>query len=236
MERMRTVDPYPSLPDGVCVAELWRRLVAGLINLVVGVAVVAGAGFSMFKLRRWLGPPLRPVQRRVAAWGEGVHSSPGKLRLGPRMLLEVVGLTFELDLINRRSLGTRVMRIRRADARTGGPVSARSVLVRNLAQRATRPVLGRLTSRVMKRYAERMQALQPELKELQRAHRDDKAAQQEALMRFYREHNVNPLSSCLPTLVISVIAPWVPALLSPWRQNLPDRLAGIIWVVDNPPS
>jgi membrane protein insertase Oxa1/YidC/SpoIIIJ len=97
-------------------------------------------------------------------------------------------------------------------------------------------VLGRLASRVMKRYAERMQALQPELKELQRAHRDDKAAQQEALMRFYREHNVNPLSSCLPTLVISVIAPWVPALLSPWRQNLPDRLAGIIWVVDNPPS
>jgi hypothetical protein len=232
---MRTADQYPSLPDGARVAETWRRLVAGLINLIVGVASLAGAGLSMYKLRRWLGPPLRPVQKRFAVWAEerDFGRSPLKLTLRTRMLFEVVGLTLELGSINRRSLGARVMRIRRADTRTGGPVSVRSGLIRNLARRASGAVLARLASRATKRYTERMQALQPQLKELQRAHRDDKAAQQEALMRFYREHNVNPLGSCLPTLVIAVIAPWVPAVLSPRRRNLPDRLAGIVWVIED---
>jgi membrane protein insertase Oxa1/YidC/SpoIIIJ len=78
-----------------------------------------------------------------------------------------------------------------------------------------------------------MQALQAELKELRRAHSDDKTAQQETLMQFYEEHKVNPLGSCLPMLMISFVVPGVPALLSPRRQNLPDRLAGIVWVVED---
>ena len=81
------------------------------------------------------------------------------------------------------------------DVHSGGPVSARSALVRHLAQRAIRAGLGALARPMTKRSNERLQALQPELKELQRAHADDKEAQQEALMRFYRDHNVNPLRS-----------------------------------------
>lgn len=235
---MRIAEQDPSWPTGVRVAETWRRLVAGLINLVVGVAIAAVAGFSMYKLRRWLGPLLRPVGRRVATWGErNFEGSDGKLPLRAQMmLLEVVGLTMELDRINRRSLGARVMRIRHADARAGGPVSARSVLIRHFAQRASGAVLGPLVSRATRRYSEQMEALEPELKRLQRAHSDDKAAQQKALMRFYQEHKVNPLRSCLPPLVISVCAQRLPVLLSPRRQNLPDRLAGIVWVVEDQQS
>src|SRR5450755_2966035 len=43
-----------------------------------------------------------------------------------------------------------------------------------------------------------LQRLQPELKALQAKYKDDKQRQQQELMKFYRENNVNPLGSCLP--------------------------------------
>jgi YidC/Oxa1 family membrane protein insertase len=43
-----------------------------------------------------------------------------------------------------------------------------------------------------------LQRLQPELKKLQAKYKDDKQRQQQELMKFYRENNVNPMASCLP--------------------------------------
>ena len=43
-----------------------------------------------------------------------------------------------------------------------------------------------------------MQRLQPQLKAIQSKYKDDKQRQQQELMKFYRENNVNPLGSCLP--------------------------------------
>jgi YidC/Oxa1 family membrane protein insertase len=43
-----------------------------------------------------------------------------------------------------------------------------------------------------------MQRIQPEIKKLQAQYKDDKQKQNEALMEFYKENNVNPLSGCLP--------------------------------------
>lgn len=45
-----------------------------------------------------------------------------------------------------------------------------------------------------------MQALQPEIKAIQAQHQGDRAAQQAAVMEFYRERKVNPFGSCLPML------------------------------------
>ena len=48
-----------------------------------------------------------------------------------------------------------------------------------------------------------MQNLQrhaPQMKELQKKYKTDKKRQQEELMKFYRENNINPASSCLPLL------------------------------------
>jgi YidC/Oxa1 family membrane protein insertase len=48
-----------------------------------------------------------------------------------------------------------------------------------------------------------MQNLQrhaPEMKEIQRKYKADKKRQQEELMKFYRENNINPAASCLPLL------------------------------------
>jgi YidC/Oxa1 family membrane protein insertase len=43
-----------------------------------------------------------------------------------------------------------------------------------------------------------LQRLQPELKALQAKYKEDKQRQQQELMKFYKENNVNPLGSCLP--------------------------------------
>jgi len=45
---------------------------------------------------------------------------------------------------------------------------------------------------------QRLQRLQPEMKALQQKYKDDKQRQQQELMKFYRENQVNPFASCLP--------------------------------------
>jgi YidC/Oxa1 family membrane protein insertase len=45
-----------------------------------------------------------------------------------------------------------------------------------------------------------MQALQPQIKELQEKFKNDKQRMQQEMMRFYKENKVNPLASCLPLL------------------------------------
>lgn len=48
-----------------------------------------------------------------------------------------------------------------------------------------------------------MQSLQmhaPEMKEIQKRYKHDKQRQQQELMRFYKENNINPMASCLPML------------------------------------
>jgi YidC/Oxa1 family membrane protein insertase len=46
-----------------------------------------------------------------------------------------------------------------------------------------------------------MQRLAPEMKRIQERYKDDKQRQQQELMKFYQEHGVNPLGSCLPLVL-----------------------------------
>ena len=45
---------------------------------------------------------------------------------------------------------------------------------------------------------QRLQALAPAMKAIQQKYKNDKRRQQEEIMRFYQENQVNPLASCLP--------------------------------------
>ena len=45
-----------------------------------------------------------------------------------------------------------------------------------------------------------MVRIAPQLKEVQTKYKDDKARQQQEVMKFYAEHKVNPFASCLPLL------------------------------------
>jgi YidC/Oxa1 family membrane protein insertase len=46
-----------------------------------------------------------------------------------------------------------------------------------------------------------LQRLQPEIKKLQARYKDDRQRMNQEMMKFYQEHKVNPLSSCLPVLL-----------------------------------
>src|SRR5438874_7222360 len=46
-----------------------------------------------------------------------------------------------------------------------------------------------------------LQRLQPEMKKIQERFKEDKQRMQQELMKFYQEHNFNPLSSCLPLVL-----------------------------------
>jgi YidC/Oxa1 family membrane protein insertase len=45
---------------------------------------------------------------------------------------------------------------------------------------------------------QKLQAVAPQLKEIQNKYKEDKQRQQQEIMKFYRENEVNPFSSCLP--------------------------------------
>src|SRR4051812_31972649 len=46
-----------------------------------------------------------------------------------------------------------------------------------------------------------MQRLQPEMKRLQAKHKDDRQKLNEEMLKFYKEHGINPVSGCLPLLL-----------------------------------
>jgi YidC/Oxa1 family membrane protein insertase len=46
-----------------------------------------------------------------------------------------------------------------------------------------------------------LQRFAPQMKEIQKKYKNDKQKQNEELMKFYRENNINPAASCLPMLL-----------------------------------
>jgi hypothetical protein len=51
-------------------------------------------------------------------------------------------------------------------------------------------------------------------------------------MESYKRERVNPLSSCVPT-VIAAAARQLPAIWSSLNQTVPERLAGIVVIRDD---
>src|ERR1700755_356428 len=45
-----------------------------------------------------------------------------------------------------------------------------------------------------------LQALQPQIKEIQAKYKNDKQRMQQEMMRFYQENKVNPFASCIPLI------------------------------------
>jgi YidC/Oxa1 family membrane protein insertase len=63
-----------------------------------------------------------------------------------------------------------------------------------------RAILVPLTYRQLKSMQE-MQRLAPEINKLKEKYKEDKQRQQQEIMKFYKEHKINPLASCLPLLL-----------------------------------
>lgn len=76
-----------------------------------------------------------------------------------------------------------------------------------------------------------MNALQPKLNEIREKYKDNKEGQAKAMMELYREHKINPLSSCLPLLIQ---LPILIALYQVFDKALKGNLAGLYNFVANP--
>lgn len=76
-----------------------------------------------------------------------------------------------------------------------------------------------------------MNDLQPKLNEVREKHKGNKEAEAKAMMELYKEHKINPLSSCLPLLIQ---LPILIALYFVFTQALGNEL-GTLWsFVKNP--
>jgi YidC/Oxa1 family membrane protein insertase len=66
-----------------------------------------------------------------------------------------------------------------------------------------------------------LQALQPQMKEIQEKYKNDKQRMQQEMMRFYKENKVNPFASCIPLLAQ---LPVFITLFYTLRHELPDDI------------
>jgi len=68
-----------------------------------------------------------------------------------------------------------------------------------------------------------LQALQPQIKELQAKYKNDKQRMQQEMMRFYKENKVNPFASCIP--LIAQLPVFI-TLFYVLRHELPEDICG----------
>jgi len=66
-----------------------------------------------------------------------------------------------------------------------------------------------------------LQDLQPKIDELKEKYKDDKVALSQATMDLYKEHKINPFSSCLPLLIQF---PFLIAVFQVFRDGINDKL------------
>jgi hypothetical protein len=156
------------------IAPLSRRLGALAIDALVGLAVVAGIVAAIVALARPWRKPQPDLQKMRRFWKQPWMQGLGVVR--------IVGFR------NVRSPGQRLMGIRRADARSGGPVSVPGAIVGEWSSSMMRTLLTQLVDPVQRRGETRLGALQPQLTAIQQQHRDDKQTLQRAMMEFYKEH------------------------------------------------
>lgn len=78
---------------------------------------------------------------------------------------------------------------------------------------------------------QKMSALQPKLNDLREQHKENREAQAKAMMELYKEHKINPLSSCLPLLVQ---LPILIALYQVFSKALKGNLDGLYSFVARP--
>lgn len=218
-------------------ASSLRRFVASLIDVLVGIlALVAmvGAGIGVFRVAR-----KRRVNSRLF---RGLAAGSAKIRdhcqsRRVQFVLRAVAFAGSILTKQRRSPGSRILGLRRVDARTGAEVSRRQEMIRAGTRQAWRMLCQRLVRSPKPRHVSEQEKLKSEVQAAQRRYADDQDAFQREVMRVYRENKVAPTRvSFLPVLarLLAIAAIDLPAFWSPLKQSLLDRLAGTVVALDRP--
>jgi hypothetical protein len=220
------------------IASLRRQFAAGLIDVisVVGPLVMLVGG-GVWAYSRFgpgsSGSDDAPTCTNGSCGGKAVSKTNVYALTGAAHAAGVV-------MRNSRGPGARIMRIRRVDGRTGGPVTIRSAIVSGAAGTGWSWLVRRTFAPQRRRASEQAKAklavVEEELNELRRRYADDPETLQRELTSVYKRVGTNPLSAAMPfgprSLLAQSLVSHLPKLLSPRNQSVPDWLAGIVTVVE----
>ena len=219
-------------PGGLEIASLRRRFAASLIDAGVFLLPMAleGGGAAWLYMAY-----LRRRDGEEDSEPDFAERAPFGRLAEPRwqVMMWVATAPLEIALRNWRSPGARAMGLRRVDARTGGPVSVRSAVTRKAVETAARELNRRVDRPFQRRFTERVEAMQAEMREARRAQAGDRDARERAAAEVLRRHHVRPWGPCGRGL-LGLVPRYLPALWSPRNQTLTDRVAGILVVVERP--
>jgi YidC/Oxa1 family membrane protein insertase len=76
-----------------------------------------------------------------------------------------------------------------------------------------------------------LQDLQPKINALKQEYKDDKQKQGQAMMQLYKDHKINPFSSCLPHLIQ---LPFLIAVFQVFRDGLNNKLSLVYPIIERP--
>lgn len=221
---------------GVEVVSLRRRAAASLIDglvIVTPTVLASGGAVALVMWYRGRGAGSEDVDGRdESRFGRGLAAFR-RFGESPRVgfAFEAALLPVDVRLRNWRSPGMRALGLRRADVRTGGPVTVRSALIHKAVQLAWRELTRRVQRPFDERFRERHARMKADLDEARRLHAGDLDAQQRAMTEMVRRYGVKPWPSCARGL-LGAVPLYLPALWSERNQTLPDHVAGIVVVRD----
>lgn len=218
------------------VASLRLRLSAALVDAAVSIGVSAVAG----------GAALAGVAayERVRGDEDGADGEPedgpskvhiiGAFRPSPQLRAALSGASAGLAVAGRnwRGPGFRALGLRRVDAKTGGIVTVRSALIGVWFDQAWRTSVNSLSASRAQRQRERISALDPQLRMVEREYADDPQARLGALMELYKANDVDPFYGCGWQLAAPIVSQAALTLGTRGGRTLRDRITGTEVVVD----
>jgi hypothetical protein len=162
------------------------------------------------------------------------HHRTEEFLQSPLLRAALFGAGAGLAVANRnwRSPGFRVVGLRRVDARTGGPVSVRSVLTGVLFDQARQAAARPLFRSRVARQRDRVRELAQKLNEIERKHADDQPARRRAVKEFYEANGGKPLPGCGWQLAGPVFSQVVLAAAIRNGRTVYDRLTGTTVIAD----
>jgi hypothetical protein len=219
------------------VASLRVRLLAALVDAAIvigGMAAVGGVGIAGVVAYARVRGDKDEQDGDERDEPSAAQCTPREFRQSPELSAALSGASAGLSVTSRnwRGPGFCAVGLRRVDARTGGIVSVRSALIRVLFDQAWETATTSLFRSRVQRQRDRVSALGPQLRAVERKYADDPDARRRAVMEFYKASAVNPLAGWGWLLAGPVVSQLVLASGSRGGRTVRDRITSTSVIVD----
>jgi hypothetical protein len=221
----------------MCVASLRLRLLAALVDAAIvigGMAGVGGVGIAGVVAYARVRGDKDEKDGDEQDERSATQCTPREFRQSPELSAALSGASAGLAVASRnwRGPGFWVVGLRRVDARTGGIVSVRSALIGVLFDQAWQAATTRLFGSRAQRQRDRVSALGPQVRAVERKYADDPGARRRAVREFYKANDVNPLAGWGWLLAGPVVSQLALAVGSRRGRTVRDRITSTSVIVD----